>query len=201
MKSLKERIAKGIQEAPTKEENYNEIVSKAEAYLNQTLDALEGVKPKYEKYCVIGGTHALTNAEIIKITGDDETLLLVEVSESRVRVQPDDYDAIVLNDEDAATVREVVEVLKASKFATFGNHSQELPEGLDTLIQALKSAVGGDTEVHVCGLKSKLAGSANVSEFRHNMMVAITMEKLGLTKEQSEEVVKEFEGIMKDLKL
>lgn len=138
MKNLKERLQKGINESAANVDNYEEVTAATEKWVNVVLDTLEGKKPDYAEFFVRGGTSTDDN-RIIIISGDGEDLLLVEFQQNgTVRVQPQGYDATVLNEEDAEVMREFENTLLNSKRTQRDCDESELPEEIAAILNLIR---------------------------------------------------------------
>lgn len=144
MKKLEERLKAGIN-LSEKDAAYDEIVAEAETVLTKVLDAAEGKGSPYNDLRVAGGQD--NDREIIIVQGDGKELLVIEIKEESVRVQPHGRHAVVLNEEDEAQVREVFDIIKEmhkkGKGATFCTEEHSgAKDFLFSMLKDLSEAIG-----------------------------------------------------------
>lgn len=147
MKKLQERLKAGIDFNPKKDPCYDSIVEEAETILGHVLDAAEGKEVPYKNFTVGGGYDERKDREIIIVQGDDKELLVIEIKEESVRVQPHGRHAVVLNEEDEAQVREVCDIIKEmrkkGKGATFCTEEHSgAKDFLFSMLKDLSGAIG-----------------------------------------------------------
>lgn len=111
MKKLQERLKAGIDFNPKKDPCYDSIVEEAETILGHVLDAAEGKEVPYKNFTVGGGYDERKDREIIIVRGDGEDLLVMEVKDESIRVQPYERHAVTLNEDDEAPAREIFDIL------------------------------------------------------------------------------------------
>mgnify|MGYP000841711954 CR=1 FL=1 len=111
MKKLQERLKAGIDFNPKKDPCYDSIVEEAETILGHVLDAAEGKEVPYKNFTVGGGYDERKDREIVIVRGDGEDLLVMEVKDESIRVQPHERHAVTLNEDDEASAREIFDIL------------------------------------------------------------------------------------------
>lgn len=111
MKKLQERLKAGIDFNPKKDPCYDSIVEEAETILGHVLDAAEGKEVPYKNFTVGGGYDERKDREIVIVHGDGEDLLVMEVKDESIRVQPHERHAVTLNEDDEASAREIFDIL------------------------------------------------------------------------------------------
>lgn len=111
MKKLQERLKAGIDFNPKKDPCYDSIVEEAETILGHVLDAAEGKEVPYKNFTVSGGYDERKDREIVIVRGDGEDLLVMEVKDESIRVQPHERHAVTLNEDDEASAREIFDIL------------------------------------------------------------------------------------------
>lgn len=111
MKKLQERLKAGIDFNPKKDPCYDSIVEEAETILGHVLDAAEGKEVPYKNFTVGGGYDERKDREIVIVCGDGEDLLVMEVKDESIRVQPHERHAVTLNEDDEASAREIFDIL------------------------------------------------------------------------------------------
>ena len=111
MKKLQERLKAGIDFNPKKDPCYDSIVEEAETILGHVLDAAEGKEVPYKNFTVDGGYDERKDREIVIVRGDGEDLLVMEVKDESIRVQPHERHAVTLNEDDEASAREIFDIL------------------------------------------------------------------------------------------
>lgn len=145
MKKLQERLKAGIDFNPKKDPCYDSIVEEAETILGHVLDAAEGKEVPYKNFTVGGGYDERKDREIIIVRGDGEDLLVMEVKDESIRVQPYERHAVTLNEDDEASAREIFDILmKMREGSTF-----KVEEGKKAMFEFLKDvskAIGADVE-------------------------------------------------------
>ena len=110
MKKLQERLKAGIDFNPKKDPCYDSIVEEAETILGHVLDAAEGKEVPYKNFTVDGGYDERKDREIVIVRGDGEDLLVMEVKDESIRVQPHERHAVTLNEDDEASAREIFDI-------------------------------------------------------------------------------------------
>lgn len=115
MKKLQERLKAGIDFNPKKDPCYDSIVEEAETILGHVLDAAEGKEVPYKNFTVGGGYDERKDREIVIVRGDGEDLLVMEVKDESIRVQPHERHAVTLNEDDEASAREIFDILMKMK--------------------------------------------------------------------------------------
>lgn len=144
MKKLQERLKAGIDFNPKKDPCYDSIVEEAETILGHVLDAAEGKEVPYKNFTVGGGYDERKDREIVIVRGDGEDLLVMEVKDESIRVQPHERHAVTLNEDDEASAREIFDILMKMRGSTF-----KVEEGKKALFEFLKDiskAIGADVE-------------------------------------------------------
>lgn len=111
MKKLQERLKAGIDFNPKKDPCYDSIVEEAETILGHVLDAAEGKEVPYKNFTVDGGYDERKDREIVIVRGGGEDLLVMEVKDESIRVQPHERHAVTLNEDDEASAREIFDIL------------------------------------------------------------------------------------------
>lgn len=111
MKKLQERLKAGIDFNPKKDPCYDSIVEEAETILGHVLDAAEGKEVPYKNFTVGGGYDERKDREIVIVRGDGEDLLVMEIKDESIRVQPHERHAVTLNEDDEASTREIFDIL------------------------------------------------------------------------------------------
>ncbi len=142
MKKLQERLKAGIDFNPKKDPCYDSIVEEAETILGHVLDAAEGKEVPYKNFTVGG------DREIVIVRGDGEDLLVMEVKDESIRVQPHERHAVTLNEDDEASAREIFDILMKMRDQRQGS-TFKVEEGKKALFEFLKDiskAIGADVE-------------------------------------------------------
>lgn len=205
MKKLEERLKAGIN-LSEKDAAYDEIVAEAEAVLTKVLDAAEGKDTPYKNFRVAGGRDNEDDREIIIVQGDGKDLLVIEVKEESVRVQPHGRHAVVLNEEDEAQVREVCNILqemrKKGRGATFCTEEHDnAKDFLFTMLKGISESMGikgvkdcEDPE-QLLELLQKTAEEKTdklvetLKEGARESRIRYTMSRLGCSREKAELIV------------
>lgn len=148
MKKLQERLKAGIDFNPKKDPCYDSIVEEAETILGHVLDAAEGKEVPYKNFTAGGGYDERKDREIIIVRGDGEDLLVMEVKDESIRVQPHERHAVTLNEDDEASAREVFDILMKMRDQKQGS-TFKVEEGKKAMFEFLKDvskAIGADVE-------------------------------------------------------
>ena len=148
MKKLQERLKAGIDFNPKKDPCYDSIVEEAETILGHVLDAAEGKEVPYKNFTVGGGYDERKDREIVIVRGDGEDLLVMEVKDESIRVQPHERHAVTLNEDDEASAREIFDILMKMRDQKQGS-TFKVEEGKKALFEFLKDiskAIGADVE-------------------------------------------------------
>lgn len=199
MKKLQERLKAGIDFNPKKDPCYDSIVEEAETILGHVLDAAEGKEVPYKNFTVGGGYDEGEDREIIIVRGDGEDLLVMEVKDESIRVQPHERHAVTLNEDDEASAREISDILmKMRDRSTF-----KVEEGKKALFEFLKDiskAIGADVEgvetpeELLKALKAREEGNEGAIR---EQRIHLTMHMLDCSREKAEKIVKNFEEAVK----
>lgn len=148
MKKLQERLKAGIDFNSKKDPCYDSIVEEAETILGHVLDAAEGKKVPYKNFAVGGGYDERKDREIVIVRGDGEDLLVMEVKDESIRVQPYERHAVTLNKDDEASAREIFDILMEMRDQRQGS-TFKVEEGKKALFEFLKDiskTIGADVE-------------------------------------------------------
>lgn len=205
MKKLEERLKAGIN-LSEKDAAYDEIVAEAETVLTKVLDAAEGKDEPYKNFRVVGGRDNENDREIIIVQGDGKDLLVIEVKEESIRVQPHGRHAVVLNEEDEAQVREVCDILKEmckkGRGAAFCTEEHDDAEDfLFAMLKGVSESIGvkgvEDCEDprELLELLQKAAESKTdklmetLKEGARESRIQYTMRRLGCSRERAELIV------------
>lgn len=203
MKKLQERLKAGIDCNPKKNPCYDSIVEEAETILGHVLDAAEGKEVPYKNFTVDGGYDERKDREVIIVRGDGEDLLVMEVKDESIRVQPHEHHAVTLNEDDEASAREVFDILMKMR-----NQRQDstfkVEEGKKALFEFLKDAsktIGVDVE-GVETPEELLKALENrqkddIEDFVREQRIHLTMHVLNCSREKAEKIVENFEEAMK----
>ena len=122
------------------------IVEEAETILGHVLDAAEGKEVPYKNFTVGGGYDERKDREIVIVRGDGEDLLVMEVKDESIRVQPHERHAVTLNEDDEASAREIFDILMKMRDQRQGS-TFKVEEGKRALFEFLKDiskAIGAD---------------------------------------------------------
>lgn len=203
MKKLQERLKAGIDVNPKKDPCYDSIVEEAETILGHVLDAAEGKEVPYKNFIVGGGYDERKDREIVIVRGDDEDLLVMEVKDESIRVQPHERHAVTLNEDDEASVREVFDILTKMRDQRQGS-TFKVEEGKKALFEFLKDiskAIGADVETPeelLEALKAREEGNEEaIEDLMREQRIHLTMHMLDCSREKAEKIVKNFEEAVK----
>lgn len=203
MKKLQERLKAGIDFNPKKDPCYDSIVEEAETILGHVLDAAEGKEVPYKNFTVGGGYDERKDREIVIVRGDDEDLLVMEVKDESIRVQPHERHAVTLNEEDEASAREIFDILMKMRDQKQGS-TFKVEEGKKALFEFLKDiskAISADVETPeelLKALKAREEGNEGVIEdLMREQRIHLTMHMLDCSREKAEKIVKNFEEAVK----
>lgn len=203
MKKLQERLKAGIDFNPKKDSCYDSIVEEAETILGHVLDAAEGKKVPYKNFTVGGGYDERKDREIVIVRGDGEDLLVMEVKDESIRVQPHERHAVTLNEDDEASAREIFDILMEMRDQRQGS-TFKVEEGKKALFEFLKDiskAVGADVETPeelLKALKATEEGNEGaVEDLMREQHIHLTMHMLDCSREKAEKIVKNFEEAVK----
>ena len=196
MKKLQERLKAGIDFNPKKDPCYDSIVEEAETILGHVLDAAEGKKVPYKNFTVGGGYDERKDREIVIVRGDGEDLLVMEVKDESIRVQPHERHAVTLNEDDEASAREIFDILMKMRDQRQGS-TFKVEEGKKALFEFLKDiskAIGADVE----GVETPEEGNEGaVEDLMREQRIHLTMHMLDCSREKAEKIVKNFEEAVK----
>lgn len=206
MKKLQERLKAGIDFNPEKDPCYDSIVEETETILGHVLDAAEGKEVPYKNFTVGGGYDEKKDREIIIVRGDGEDLLVMEVKDESIRVQPHERHAITLNEDDEASAREVFDILMKMRDQKQGS-TFKVEEGKKALFEFLKDVsktIGADVEgvetpeELLKALKNRQKDNEdNIEDFMREQRIHLTMHMLDCSREKAEKIVKNFEEAVK----
>lgn len=206
MKKLQERLKAGIDFNPKKDPCYDSIVKEAETILGHVLDAAEGKEVPYKNFTVGGGYDERKDREIVIVRGDGEDLLVMEVKDESIRVQPHERHAVTLNEDDEASAREIFDILMKMRDQRQGS-TFKVEEGKKALFEFLKSvskAIGADVEgvetpeELLKALKAREEGNEGIVEdLMREQRIHLTMHMLDCSREKAEKIVKNFEEAVK----
>lgn len=206
MKKLQERLKAGIDFNPEKDPCYDSIVEETETILGHVLDAAEGKEVPYKNFTVGGGYDEKKDREIIIVRGDGEDLLVMEVKDESIRVQPHERHAITLNEDDEASAREVFDILMKMRDQKQGS-TFKVEEGKKAMFEFLKDAseaIGADVEgvetpeELLKALKNRQKDNEdNIEDFMREQRIHLTMHMLDCSREKAEKIVKNFEEAVK----
>lgn len=203
MKKLQERLKAGIDFNPKKDPCYDSIVEEAETILGHVLDAAEGKEVPYKNFTVGGGYDERKDREIVIVRGDGEDLLVMEVKDESIRVQPHERHAVTLNEDDEASAREIFGILMKMR-----NQRQDstfkVEEGKKALFEFLKDvskAIGADVETPeelLKALKNRQKDNEDdIEDLMREQRIHLTMHMLDCSREKAEKIVKNFEEAVK----
>lgn len=178
MKKLQERLKAGIDFNPKKDLCYDSIVEEAETILGHVLDAAEGKEVPYKNFTVNGGYDERKDREIVIVRGDGEDLLVMEVKDESIRVQPHEHHAVTLNEDDEASAREIFDILMKMRDQRQGS-TFKVEEGKKAL-KAREEGVEGAIE-----------------DLMREQRIHLTMHMLDCSREKAEKIVKNFEEAVK----
>lgn len=206
MKKLQERLKAGIDFNPEKDPCYDSIVEETETILGHVLDAAEGKEVPYKNFTVGGGYDEKKDREIIIVRGDGEDLLVMEVKDESIRVQPHERHAITLNEDDEASARGVFDILMKMRDQKQGS-TFKVEEGKKAMFEFLKDvskAIGADVEgvetpeELLKALKNRQKDNEdNIEDFMREQRIHLTMHMLDCSREKAEKIVKNFEEAVK----
>lgn len=203
MKKLQERLKAGIDFNSKKDPCYDSIVKEAETILGHVLDAAEGKEIPYKNFTVSGGYDERKDREIIIVHGDGEDLLVMEVKDESIRVQPHERHAVTLNEEDEASAREIFDILMKMRDQR-QDSTFKVEEGKKALFEFLKDiskAIGADVETPeelLKALKAREEGNEGaIEDLMREQRIHLTMHVLDCSREKAEKIVKNFEEAVK----
>lgn len=203
MKKLQERLKAGIDFNPKKDPCYDSIVEEAETILGHVLDAAEGKEVPYKNFAVGGGYDEREDRKIVIVRGDGEDLLVMEVKDESIRVQPHERHAVTLNEDDEASAREIFDILMKMRGQGQGS-TFKVKEGKRALLEFLKDIskaidTGVETpEELLKALKAREEGNEGaIEDLMREQRIHLTMHMLDCSREKAEKVVKNFEEAMK----
>lgn len=206
MKKLQERLKAGIDFNPKKDPCYDSIVEEAETILGHVLDAAEGKEVPYKNFTVGGGYDERKDREIIIVRGDGEDLLVMEVKDESIRVQPHGRHAVTLNEDDEASAREVFDILMKMRDQKQGS-TFKIEEGKKALFEFLKDVsktIGADVEgvetpeELLKALKNRQKENEDdIEDFMREQRIHLTMHMLDCSREKAEKIVENFEEAVK----
>lgn len=203
MKKLQERLKAGIDFNPKKDPCYDSIVEEAETILGHVLDAAEGKEVPYKNFTVGGGYDERKDREIVIVRGDGEDLLVMEVKDESIRVQPHERHAVTLNEDDEASAREIFDILMKMKDQRQGS-TFKVEEGKKALFEFLKDiskAIGADVEMPeelLKALKNRQKDNEDdIEDFMREQRIHFTMHTLDCSREKAEKIVENFEEAVK----
>jgi hypothetical protein len=206
MKKLQERLKAGIDFNPKKDPCYDSIVEGAETILGHVLDAAEGKEVPYKNFTVGGGYDERKDREIVVVRGDGEDLLVMEVKDESIRVQPHERHAVTLNEDDEASAREIFGILMKMRDQRQGS-TFKVEEGKKALFEFLKDiskAIGADVEgvetpeELLKALKAREEGNEGaIEDLMREQRIHLTMHMLDCSREKAEKIVKNFEEAVK----
>lgn len=199
MKKLQERLKAGIDFNPKKDPCYDSIVEEAETILGHVLDVAEGKEVPYKNFTVGGGYDERKDREIVIVRGDGEDLLVMEVKDESIRVQPHERHAVTLNEDDEASAREIFDILMKMRDQRQGS-TFKVEEGKKALFEFLKDiskAIGADVETPEELLKALKAREGAIEDLMREQRIHLTMHMLDCSREKAEKIVKNFEEAVK----
>lgn len=206
MKKLQERLKAGIDFNPEKDPCYDSIVEEAETILGHVLDAAEGKEVPYKNFTVGGGYDERKDREIVIIRGDGENLLVMEVKDESIRVQPHERHAVTLNEDDEASAREIFDILMKMRDQKQGS-TFKVEEGKKAMFEFLKEvskAIGADVEgvetpeELLKALKNRQKDNEDdIEDFMREQRIHLAMHMLDCSREKAEKIVENFEEAVK----
>lgn len=203
MKKLQERLKAGIDFNPKKDPCYDSIVEEAETILGHVLDAAEGKEVPYKNFTVGGGYDERKDREIVIVRGDGEDLLVMEVKDESIRVQPHERHAVTLNEDDEASAREIFDILMKVRDQKQGSTSK-VEEGKKAMFEFLKDvskAIGAGVETPeelLKALKNRQKDNEDdIEDFMREQHIHLTMHMLDCSREKAEKIVENFEEAVK----
>lgn len=176
MKKLQERLKAGIDFNPKKDPCYDSIVEEAETILGHVLDAAEGKEVPYKNFTVGGGYDERKDREIVIVRGDGEDLLVMEVKDESIRVQPHERHAVTLNEDDEASAREIFDILMKMRDQRQGS-TFKVEEGKKALFEE--------------------GNEGAIEDLMREQRIHLTMHMLDCSREKAEKIVKNFEEAVK----
>ena len=203
MKKLQERLKAGIDFNPKKDPCYDSIVEEAETILGHVLDAAEGKEVPYKNFTVGGGYDERKDREIVIVRGDGEDLLVMEVKDESIRVQPHERHAVTLNEDDEASAREIFDILMKMRDQKQGS-TFKVEEGKKAMFEFLKDvskAIGADVETPeelLKALKNRQKDNEDdIEDLMREQRIHLTMHMLDCSREKAEKIVENFEEAVK----
>ena len=201
MKKLQERLKAGIDFNPKKDPCYDSIVEEAETILGHVLDAAEGKEVPYKNFTVGGGYDERKDREIVIVRGDGEDLLVMEVKDESIRVQPHERHAVTLNEDDEASAREIFDILMKMRDQKQGS-TFKVEEGKKAMFEFLEDvskAIGVETpEELLKALKNRQKDNEDdIEDFMREQRIHLTMHMLDCSREKAEKIVENFEEAVK----
>ena len=203
MKKLQERLKAGIDFNPKKDPCYDSIVEEAETILGHVLDAAEGKEVPYKNFAVNGGYDERKDREIVIVRGDGEDLLVMEVKDESIRVQPHERHAVTLNEDDEASAREIFDILMKMRDQRQGStfKVEESKKALFEFLEDISKAIGADVEAPeelLKALKAREEGNEGaIEDLMREQRIHLTMHMLDCSREKAEKIVKNFEEAVK----
>ena len=203
MKKLQERLKAGIDFNSKKDPCYDSIVEEAETILGHVLDAAEGKEVPYKNFTVGGGYDERKDREIVIVRGDGEDLLVMEVKDESIRVQPHERHAVTLNEDDEASAREIFDILMKMRDQKQGS-TFKVEEGKKAMFEFLKDvskAIGADVETPeelLKALKNRQKDNEDdIEDFMREQRIHLIMHMLDCSREKAEKIVENFEEAVK----
>lgn len=203
MKKLQERLKAGIDFNPKKDPCYDSIVEEAETILGHVLDAAEGKEVPYKNFTVDGGYDERKDREVVIVRGDGEDLLVMEVKDESIRVQPHERHAVTLNEDDEASAREIFDILMKMRDQKQGS-TFKVEEGKKAMFEFLKDvskAIGAGVETPeelLKALKNRQKDNEDdIEDFMREQCIHLTMHMLDCSREKAEKIVENFEEAVK----
>lgn len=205
MKKLQERLKAGIDFNPKKDPCYDSIVEEAETILGHVLDAAEGKEVPYKNFTVGGGYDERKDREIVIVRGDGENLLVMEVKDESIRVQPHERHAVTLNEDDEASAREIFDILMKMRDQKQGS-TFKVEEGraMFEFLKDASKAIGADVEgvetpeELLKALKNRQKDNEDdIEDFMREQRIHLTMHMLDCSREKAEKIVENFEEAVK----
>ena len=211
MKNLEERLQKGIQFG--KGDDYEAYMNEVEQVINACIDIMEGKPgPKDVDHIEANGGKSGSGKSIMAIRYDGETKLLVEFGKSTVRVQLDNRNALVCNEQDAKVLRDFQEALKNNPMTEEADDDDDVPEFIKQLAEAIEGATGAKVGIgkldNLEDLKNAIRQASEGSDFdldkavnkaREEAMTLLTMSRLRCPREVAEGIVKSYTDFMKNM--
>lgn len=203
MKKLQERLKAGIDFNPKKDPCYDSIVEEAETILGHVLDAAEGKEVPYKNFTVGGGYDERKDREIVIVRGDGEDLLVMEVKDESIRVQPHERHAVTLNEDDEASAREIFDILMKMRDQKQGStfKVEECKKAMFEFLKDVSKAIGADVETPeelLKALKNRQKDNEDdIEDFMREQRIHLTMHMLDCSREKAEKIVENFEEAVK----